>query len=73
MQPVESSNIGAIGYDPDTLTMHIEFRGKNGKPPRLYEYQGVSPVQHAALLKADSVGSHFHAHIRNRFTGTRVA
>lgn len=72
MQPVESSNIHSIGYDPATRTMRIAFRDRKNGATRLYEYQGVSPVEHAALIKADSVGGHFHAHVRHRYIGTRV-
>lgn len=58
--PVKSSNISAIGHDPETKTLHVAF--SNGTR---YVYHDVDAEKHAALMKADSVGSHFHAHIRS--------
>ncbi len=59
-----SSNIAKIGHDGATLT--IEF--KNGG---IYDYEGVTPEQHKALVNADSVGSHFHHHIKSKFEGKK--
>jgi hypothetical protein len=58
--PVKSSNISSIGYDPVTCTLQVEFR--NGG---LFNYDGVTPDQHAEMMKADSIGRYFHAHVRN--------
>lgn len=60
MKPVKSSNISAIGFDAENKALHVSFR--NGTS---YIYHDVDAEKHAALMKADSVGSHFHAHIRN--------
>lgn len=59
MKPVKSSNIRAIGFDPETKTLHVAFL--NGTQ---YTYEGVDAEKHAALMSADSVGSHFNAHIK---------
>lgn len=67
-QPVDSSNLKSVGYDPKSKTMHVEFHSG-----RVYEYSGVPESEHAALIKADSVGKHFHAHIRPKFEGKRLA
>lgn len=56
---VKSSNIAAVGHDPQSSELHIEF--KNGGK---YVYHGISADQHAALLKAPSIGSHLHKHIK---------
>jgi hypothetical protein len=66
--PVTSSNIDVVSYDHDTQTMHVQF--KSGK---IYEYAGVTPEQHQALIDADSVGSHFAKHIRPNYTGVPVS
>ena len=60
MVPVKSSNIAKIGHDPATKTLRVEFR--NGS---VYSYHDVDADKHAALMKADSVGSHFNEHIKN--------
>ncbi|GAB2476445.1 hypothetical protein GCM10011375_21590 [Hymenobacter qilianensis] len=44
-QPVRSTSLKAVGYDPATLTLEIEYR--NG---RLVRYTGASAAVHQALL-----------------------
>lgn len=66
LDPVTSSNIAAVGYDHATRTLGVQF-----KSGHLFHYQGVEPHQHAALLGADSVGKHFHAHIKSKFEGKK--
>ena len=67
MERVASSNINAIGHDPATNTLRIEFKGGGA-----YEYAGVPAAAHADLMAADSKGQHFHQHIRGRFTHRKV-
>lgn len=64
MIPVESSNISAIGYDPATQELQVEF--KNGTT---YSYSGVPQSQYDALLSAQSVGRYFMANIRAAYPG----
>ena len=59
MVPVKSSKMRAIGYDPESQELHVQFH--NGT----YIYPNVSANQHAALMNADSHGKHFHKHIRD--------
>lgn len=59
MKSVKSSNIDSIGYSPETKTLRVAF--KNGS---VYTYEGVDAEKHQALMSADSVGSHFNAHIK---------
>ena len=66
MVTVTSSNIAALGYDPDTKTARVQFRGG-----REYEYPGVEEHEFEALRDADSIGRHFNTHWRGR--GTRSA
>jgi hypothetical protein len=58
-QYVNSSQIISIGHDPETNTLAVEF--KHGG---VYHYHGVNAAQHAALMSAPSIGSHFHTHIK---------
>jgi hypothetical protein len=65
MKPVKSSQIHAIGYDPATKQMRVQFlQGKDRQPGAIYEYDSVTPEQHSALIGADSIGRHFGAHIK---------
>ncbi len=65
--PVTSSQIVSIGFDSATSTMEIEFtnRGLNRERPNsIYQYAQVTPEVHEALMKAESIGSHFIKNIK---------
>jgi len=61
LKPVTSSNILAVGHDPATETLHVQFT--SGKT---YAYSHVEAEQHQALVTADSVGSYFAKNIRGQ-------
>jgi hypothetical protein len=67
MTLVKSSNIAAIGHDPGTNTLHVQF--SNGST---YAYDSVSPEDHAAFVSAESAGSHFAKNIRPKFEGRKL-
>lgn len=68
--PVKSSNVRSVGYDEATRQLHVEFSAKDARMPgRVYEYAGVSPDEHRALMSAQSIGTHFAAHIKSKHTG----
>ena len=67
MQSVLSSNIRAIGYEPSTSTLEIEFYSGG-----IYQYRGVPAGKHLALMSAASHGGYFHAHIRNQYSQSRI-
>ena len=62
-QPVTSSNIRAVGYDPGSETLEIEFHSGG-----VYRYSGVPESVYRGLMQAASHGSYFHAHIRERYS-----
>lgn len=66
-RPVTSSAIRSIGHDPDTNTLAVEMT--NGT---LYHYADVEPHHFDALMGAESIGKHFGAHVRGKFTHTRI-
>jgi len=61
MIKVSSSHITGIDYDKNTRTLKVTF--KNGSE---YHYPNHSEQQYKALLKANSVGEHFHNHIHGK-------
>lgn len=67
MTPVKSSNIEAIGFKDGVLS--VKF--KSGK--QIYDYPNVTPDEHKAFVEADSIGSHFHNHIKGREFSKRDA
>ncbi len=65
--PVSSSNISAIGYDPDSEVLEVEFT--NGA---LYSYSGVSLGEYEGFISADSKGKYLHANIKGRYPYVRL-
>lgn len=61
-EPVDSTNLAAIGYDASTKTLQVDF--KNG---RRYQYPNVPPETFAEFKAAASVGKYFAAHIKSEF------
>lgn len=66
LKPVTSSNIAAIGYDPRTKRMAVNFKGGG-----THVYHEVGQEHFDALEGAESVGKHFHSHIRNKFKSSK--
>lgn len=62
MKPVDSSTIHSVGHDPATKVLHVKFHHGG-----TYTYHGVTADDHKAMVKAASVGKHFHANIRGKY------
>lgn len=62
MKAVESSNIAAIGYDPETQQLGVRFKGT---PGFRYEYENVTEGTYRALVDDPSVGKTFQYLIRS--------
>jgi hypothetical protein len=59
---VETRDIEAIGYDPETKVLEVEFH--SGAVTR---YRDVPPEVYAAFTAASSQGSHYAQFIRGRY------
>ncbi len=66
-RPVASSVIRAVGYDPKTKVLAVEFH-----TGRLYEYARVPAKIAAVLPAAPSIGSYFNRYIRTRYSAVEV-
>lgn len=66
-EPVSSSNVAAVGYDPDSETLEVEFK-KSG----IYQYFNVPAFMFERLVAADSVGKFFNAEIRDAYPCARL-
>lgn len=64
MDAVESSQIAAIGHDPETNTLAIEFKNWKGEPSSVYHYDAFTAEQFEEFKNAESIGSHFGKHIK---------
>jgi hypothetical protein len=66
--PVQSSQIKSVGHNPATNEMEVEFG--NGS---VYRYRGVDAAKHKAMMESPSIGSHFHANIKNLHVAEKVS
>lgn len=64
---VESSSVSAVGYDPATFELEVEFR--NG---RSYRYQLVPIAVYRLLLQAPSIGKFVNEQLKPRFEATAL-
>lgn len=62
-QPVSSSSLASVGYDPNSETLEIEFAASG----KVYEYYNVPQFMYERLLEASSIGQFFNAEIRNAY------
>ncbi|HKT90145.1 MAG TPA: KTSC domain-containing protein [Candidatus Sulfotelmatobacter sp.] len=67
MVPVDSSHLKAVGYDPRSQKMRVQFKNNV-----TYEYQGITPELHHAVTNWISSGSAFSNLIKSRFKGKIV-
>lgn len=59
LQPVESSQINAIGHDAETNTLAIQFKGWKGEIGATYHYANFTAEDFEAFKGAESIGRHF--------------
>ena len=63
MRFVKSSNLQRVGYNEKNRELHIKFK----KSQAVYVYENVQKSIYLNLLKAQSLGTYFSAHIRYKF------
>lgn len=64
---VDSSNIASIGYDPETMTLEVEFTNGN-----IYQYFDIPPSLQNNLMLADSKGKFLHTQIKGVYRYSRL-
>ncbi len=64
---VNSSKIRAVGYDPKSQTLEVEF-----SDGRLLAYSGVSPEVHRQFMAAPSATSFFEDKIDENYSSKRL-
>lgn len=68
MNPVKgSSSIEALGYDAESRTLHVTFKG--GKT---YEHTDVPIEKYAAMTGADSAGKFYNTKIRDKYSAQKL-
>lgn len=68
MQPVSSSNVVAVGYDPEGMVVFVQFL--NGTT---YAYKGVPEQEFENLRTAASVGSYLNRYFKNVYPYERIS
>jgi hypothetical protein len=66
-EPVSSSNLVSVGYNPDSETLEVEFKNTG-----VYEYYNVPQFMYERLMQAGSVGAFFNAEIKNNYAFSKV-
>ena len=64
---VASSNIAAIGYDPATETLEVEFLSGS-----VYQYYNVQENMYDQLMREGSKGRFLNTYIKNAYPYSRV-
>lgn len=65
--PVSSSNVASVGYDPDTLTLEVEYLSG-----ATYQYTGVPQNVYDELMSSSSVGSYLARNVKNLYPCSRL-
>lgn len=69
MPELDSNALSFVDYDSFRERLRATFR-ETGKT---YDYYGVSRAEYDALMRADSKGRWFNAHIRDQFPFSEYA
>lgn len=59
MQPVNSSMVSHVGYEPETSTLHVTYHGG-----RTYQHPGVPQAKFDALMSSSSIGKYLNTQIK---------
>lgn len=59
MQPVDSSMVSHVGYDPQTKTLHLTYHSGGS-----YQHPGVPPAKFDALMRSSSIGAYINKQIK---------
>jgi hypothetical protein len=64
---LKSTSLNAMAYQDQQALLTLEFRSG-----AIYRYFGVPGETYRGLLLAESKGTYFNRHIRNRFSYTKI-
>ncbi len=67
VQSVRSRDIALVGYDRETGTLEIAFRGGG-----VYHYREVPASIYEGLMSAPSHGTYFQKYIRKDYSYTKI-
>jgi len=64
---ISSSNLVSVGYDDNTQTLEVEFKGGS-----VYQYFDVPRSVFDELISSASAGSYFASNIKNSYRYSRL-
>lgn len=67
-QPVSSSSLASVGYDPGSETLEVEFVATG----KVYEYYNVPQFMYERLVEASSIGQFFNVEIKNAYSSNPI-
>ena len=65
--PVTSRNVATVGYDPNTMTLEVEFRKGS-----VYQYFDVPETVYQELMSASSVGKYLNQFIKGSYRYVQI-
>lgn len=65
--PVSSSNVAAVGYDINTMTLEVEFNSGS-----VYQYFDVPEAEYLNLIGAESVGKYLNQNIKGNYRYVQI-
>lgn len=69
---VESSTIHSWHYGNTTQRLKIRFKDKNGNITSMYIYEKVGRYISHDLQESASIGTYFHANVKDKFETRKV-
>jgi hypothetical protein len=66
-EPVSSSNLVSVGYNPESETLEVEFKSSG-----IYEYYNVPQFMYERLMQAGSIGNFFNTEIKNSYACSKI-
>lgn len=67
MKRVFSSHIDAVGYDPESGELHVQFQGRKSGAGKIAVYSDVPPDVGNMVVNSPSVGSALHDFVRGKY------
>ena len=68
-QPVQSSALQSVGYDPEKKILELEFRDSGG----VWQYFKLPPGVYNKFIHAESLGNYFVTKIKGQYKEMKVA
>lgn len=65
--PITSSSVASVGYDPNTMTLEVEFGDGS-----VYQYFDVPETVYQDLMSATSVGTYLNQNIRASYRCAQI-